>query len=73
MQTLYNGTKIKETINTNERIFMIETFDSETVLCNLKDAYKLVKSGNCKVLKHLFNFKFVAFGKQNLISMYKNR
>jgi len=72
MKTLYNGIKIKQTIKTNERIFMVETFDSETVLTNLKDAYKLVKSGNCKTLKHFWNFKFVPFGKQELILMYKN-
>lgn len=73
MKTLYNGTKIKETINTNERIFLIETFDNETVLCNLKDTYKLVKSGNCKVLKHFWDYKFVSFGKQDLISMFKRQ
>ena len=73
MKTLYNGTRVKETIKTNERIFLIETFDNENVLCNLNDAYKLVKSGNCKILKHFFNFKFVSYSKQNLILMFKNK
>ena len=66
---LYSGTHIPTTINTNERIFQIETFDGETILCNLVTAQKLLEQQNCKRIKHYWNHKFVAIGKLEVKEM----
>mgnify|MGYP003543737324 len=57
------------TINTNERIFKIVTFDGDTFLCNLKDAQRELKEGNIKDLFHLWNYEFKRFGKIELKNM----
>ena len=67
MQTLYSG--IPETINTNERIFKIVTFDNETVLCNTSTAKMLLANDLIKSLYHLWNFKFERFSKADLKTM----
>lgn len=72
MQKLYSGIEIPTTINTNERIFKVHTFDDEIVLCNLDTAYMLISEGLIKKLFHLWNFKFVAFAKKDLVDMYIN-
>lgn len=71
MRKLFNGTMVPTEIKTDERIFKVETFDSETVLCNLDTAYQIVKDGYCMTLKHLWDYKFKSFGKLELIEMYK--
>lgn len=60
---------IPTTINTNERIFKITTFDGETFLCNVKTAKEYLKDGNIKHLWHLWNFEFKRFGKLDLKQM----
>ena len=57
------------TINTNERIFKIVTFDGDTFLCNLKDAQRELKEGNIKDLFPLWNYEFKRFGKIELKNM----
>ena len=69
MQTLYSGFKIPTTINTEERVFKIETFDNEMLLCNTKTAKELLKEGLIKNLWHLWNFKFKRFTKNDLKQM----
>lgn len=58
MRTLYNGTQVPTQISTEERIFKIETFDNETVLCNLETAKELLNEGQIKTLWHLWNFQW---------------
>ena len=53
---------IPTTINTNERIFKIETFENETLLCNVETAKELLNKGEIKNLWHLWNFQFKRFG-----------
>jgi len=60
---------IPTTINTNERIFKIETFDNEMLLCNVKTAKELLNKGEIKNLWHLWNFEFKRFGKIDLKQM----
>jgi hypothetical protein len=60
---------IPTTINTNERIFKIETFDNDTFLCNVDTAKEYLKAQNIKHLWHLWNFEFKRFGKDDLKQM----
>ena len=69
MRKLYNGKEIPTEINTEERIFKIETFDNETVLCNVKTAKELLQDGQIKTLWHLWNYEFKRFGKLDLKQM----
>jgi hypothetical protein len=69
MRTLYSGLKIPTTINTEERVFKIETFDNETLLCNTKTAKECLEKGEIKNLWHLWDFKFKRFGKKDLKQM----
>lgn len=71
-KTLYNGAIVPNVIKTDERIFMITTFDGEACLCNLDTAYEIVKKGMVKSLKHFWDWKFVSFGKSRLIEMYES-
>lgn len=66
---LFSGTRIPVAINTNERIFQIETFDNETILCNLETAQQLIANNECKLIKHYWNYKFVAIGKKEVKEM----
>lgn len=71
MRTLYNGKQINTTIDTNYKVFQIETFDGEVVLVNLNDAYKLIT--NTLKLKHYWNNKFLKFSKVDLFKMYNSQ
>lgn len=66
---LFDGTVIPATISTNERIFQIETFDQETVLCNLAIAQELITKQLCKRIKHYWNHKFATIGKKEVLEM----
>lgn len=66
---LFDGTHIPVMISTNERIFQIETFDGETILCNLVTAQKLIQNQLCKRIKHYWNYKFSAIGKDEVKAM----
>jgi hypothetical protein len=66
---LYNNTVIPDTISIRERIFRIETFDQETVLCNLAAAQMLIKTNNCKRIKHYCNNKFETISKLEVKEM----
>ena len=43
MRKLYDGTQVPTTIQIDERIFKVITFDGETVLCNITTAKKLLR------------------------------
>ena len=60
---------IPTTINTNERIFKIETFENEMLLCNVATAKELLNKGEIKNLWHLWNFEFKRFAKIDLKQM----
>ena len=60
---------IPTTIKTNERIFKIETFDNDTLLCNVETAKDLLNKGEIKKLWHLWNFNFKPFAKIDLKQM----
>jgi hypothetical protein len=66
---LFDGTNIPVMISTSERIFQIETFDGETILCNLATAQKLLHSDLCKRIKHYWNHKFTTIGKLEVKEM----
>ena len=71
MRTLYNNKQINTTIDTNHRIFKVETYENEVVLVNLNDAYLLLDE--IKTLWHLWNFEFEKFSKKDLIKMYNSQ
>lgn len=60
---------IPTTINTDERIFKIETFEDETFLCNTKTAKEYLERGEIKKLWNLWNFEFKVYGKGTLKEM----
>lgn len=66
---LFDGTNIPVMISTNERIFQIETFDGETILCNLVTAQKLLQNDLCKRIRHYWNHKFTAISKLEVKQM----
>jgi len=66
---LYDQTLIPSVISINERIFQIETYDNETVLCNLKTAQMLINKDLCKRIKHYWNHKFTTIGKLEVKEM----
>ena len=57
---------IPTTINTDERIFKIETFDNDTFLCNVKTAKEYLNEGAIKNLWHFWNFEFKRYAKIDL-------
>lgn len=63
----YNGIKIPTTINTNERIFKIVTFDDEIILCNTSTAKLLIN--NTRTLDHFWGGQFRPFPKKDLKEM----
>lgn len=66
---LFDGTHIPVMISTNERIFQIETFDGETILCNLVTTQKLINADLCKRIKHYWNYKFSVISKYEVLKM----
>lgn len=72
MKKLFDGTLIPVMISTSERVFQIETFDGETVLCNLVTAQKLINSDLCKRIKHYWNHKFQVISKLEVKEMSSN-
>ena len=66
---LFDGTRIPVMISTNERIFQIETYNGETILCNLVTAQKLISADLCKRIKHYWNHKFTVIGKDEVKAM----
>lgn len=66
---LFDKTEIPTTISTTERIFQIETYDRETVLCNLLTAKLLINTANCKRIKHYWDYKFTAISKLEVKEM----
>lgn len=66
---LFDGTHIPVMISTNERIFQIETFDGETILCNLVTAQKLINADLCKRIKHYWDHKFTTLSKLEVKQM----
>lgn len=69
MRTLNSGYNIPRELTTTERIFKIETFDNEMLLCNVSTAKGLLKEGLIKNLWHLWNFEFKRFSKLDLKEM----
>lgn len=69
MKKLYSGTEVPTTINTEERIFRVVTFDDEVILCNLKTAKELLEKQEIKSLQHYWNNRFQAFSKLDLKQM----
>ena len=55
-------------IYTNERIFQIQTFDGELILCNLRDIY-LKDLEDIKSVKHYWNGNFAILSKRDLKDM----
>jgi hypothetical protein len=68
-KTLYSGIIIDSFIDTNQRIFQVETYDNETVLCNLKDAQTIIIQDVCKSIRHYWNNKFERIGKKEVKEM----
>ena len=66
MRTLYDGTKVETTIKTDEKVFKILTFDSDWVLCNIKDAQMLLSKGLIKEVYLLWDFVFKRYSKIDL-------
>lgn len=66
---LYSGTRIPIAINTDERIFQIETYNAEIILCNLETAQLLIKNQECKRIKHYWDFLFKTIGKKEVLEM----
>jgi len=66
---LYSNIHIPVSINTDERIFELETYDNEIVLCNLSTAQMLINSDVCKGIKHYWNNKFTRIGKDEVKEM----
>jgi hypothetical protein len=66
---LYNGTAIPSIIKITERIFQIETYDNETILCNIGTAKILIETQQCKKIKHYWNYKFTSIGKKEVKEM----
>lgn len=69
MKKLFDGTQIPVMISTNERIFQIETYDGETILCNVVTAQKLLQLNRCKRIKHYWNHKFQVISKYETLQM----
>jgi hypothetical protein len=66
---LFDGTYIPAMVKTSERIFQIETYDGETVLCNLGTAQKLINKDLCKRIKHYWNHKLTNISKLEVKEM----
>jgi len=66
---LLDNTYIPAMVKTNERIFQIETYNGENVLCNLETAQRLINKALCKRIKHYWNNKFTAIGKLEVKQM----
>lgn len=69
MRKLYDGTEVPTTIQTDERVFKIVTFDDETVLCNIATAKKLLRKDLIKKVYHLWDYEFKVFPKVGLKAM----
>lgn len=63
------NTKIPSAISTLHRIFQVETFNGEIVLCNIVIAQELIKEQECKRIKHYWNYKFTTIGKKEVLEM----
>lgn len=68
-KTLYSGIVIDTVIDTTQRIFQVETYDREIILCNLKDAQSIIILQGCYRIKHYWNNKFEAIGKNEVKEM----
>lgn len=68
-RSLYSGIVIDCNIDTTQRIFQIETYDNEIILCNLKDAQAIITQDVCKSIKHYWNDKFSRIGKKEVKEM----
>lgn len=68
-KTLYSGIVVDTLISTSERIFQVETYDNETVLCNLKDAQAIIKQDVCKGIRHYWRYKFVRISKKEVLEI----
>lgn len=66
---LFDKTLIPSMIRANERIFQIETYDNETILCNLETAQMLINKDLCKRIKHYWNNKFTTISKLEVKQM----
>jgi hypothetical protein len=66
---LFNGRIIPAQIITTERIFQVETFDGDYILCNLDTAQLLISGDECKRIKHYWNYKFTTIGKKEVRDM----
>ena len=60
---------IPTTINTDERIFKVLTYDNDYILCNVATAKELLKNDMIQSLWHLWNYEFKRFGKNELKQM----
>lgn len=71
MITFKDGTIPTTTISTLERIFKLEDYEGEWIICNLGTAYRLIKEGSIKSAKHLWSGKFKTISKKNILEMGK--
>jgi hypothetical protein len=66
---LLSNKVIPTMLSTKERIFQVETYDGEFVLCNVDVAQELIKEQLCKRIKHYWNHKFSTIGKREVLDM----
>lgn len=66
---LFNGKEIPSAVSTLHRIFQVETYDGDIVLCNIVHAQDFIKDQECKRIKHYWNHKFQTIGKKEVLEM----
>lgn len=66
---IINGRYVGNLIDQTSRIFQIITYDGDVFLSNVENAQEIIKSGECKSIKHYFNNKFVPIGKDDVLLM----
>ena len=70
---LKSGITVSNYVNTTKKVFHIQTHDDEIVLCNIKDAYTIIKANQCYYLSHFSNFQLINFNELDLVELFEKQ
>lgn len=70
---LKSGLTVNDNVNITEEVFHIETQDEECILCNIEDAYKIIKSKECYYLSHFRLAQMLNVSESYVIDKFENK
>jgi hypothetical protein len=69
---LSSGLIISNSVDITKKVFCIETYSNEFIICDLENAYKIIKAKECFYLSYFVCGQLKNFSENDVIEMFEN-